>query len=98
MSVNKSIKRIVRQFCAERNWIHDSQDKRQQIREKAAGLECGEAVELSDLAGEEAEEFAVFCKYQENSSMEEIARRICEKLPRENDYNVYTVSDSDRHG
>ena len=23
--------------------------------------------------------------------MEEIARRICEKLPRENDYNVYTV-------
>ena len=91
MSVNKSIKRIVRQFCAERNWIHDSQDKRQQIREKAAGLECGEAVELSDLAGEEAEEFAVFCKYQENSSMEEIARRICEKLPRENDYNVYTV-------
>ena len=50
MSVNKSIKRIVRQFCAERNWIHDSQDKRQQIREKAAGLECGEAVELSDLA------------------------------------------------
>ena len=34
MSVNKSIKRIVRQFCAERNWIHDSQDKRQQIRRR----------------------------------------------------------------
>ena len=91
MSVSKSIKRIVRQFCAERSWIQESGDKKREIREKAAGLERGEAVELSDLAGENAEEFAVFCRYQENSGMEEIADRICDRLPQENDYNIYTV-------
>lgn len=91
MNENKSIRKLIKEFSIERNFYLNDNESERVIRKMERALRNGEAADSGMMAGEDAEDYAVFLQYTGNMSPDEVKSKILSRIPEENKYRLYFI-------
>ena len=91
MNKNKSTRKLIKEFCIEHDFYFSDHESEINLRKMETSLKNGAAVDSKMLAGEEAEDFAVFLQDMDNLSLERAKSEILEHIPEENQYRLYFI-------